>query len=208
MVRLSSMGRPSRGALLILATVVAGGAVSVFVHHKFFGEPEVYSLCPADRSSTAVVHPSQILDGSRPYSGPGPHRIVVIGPSDTTGALPADWHTSRIPNGWGYQVDELELAACEYVYAIGDEGDLGTCRWKEIGGDAVEAVTTKSAKYDYHLFEAATGRLLTTFTVKGVHEGCADTKVIHGSGHGTMAAQPDREELKRLLEPLVTGQVR
>jgi hypothetical protein len=76
------------------------------------------------------------------------------------------------------------------------------------GGSAISSVTTQSAKYDYYVFETATGRLLTSFTVKGEYRDCAETTVVHGPPtHETMPAHPDLAELKRLLEPLVTRQV-
>jgi hypothetical protein len=193
--------------LLALLVLFAGAAVLILVRHPFFADDDTYSLCPKDRSSTTAVRPSRMIDESRPYQGPGPHHVVVVGPSDATDALPGDWHPPRA-TGWAHRVDTLELVACEYRYGVGDEGDLGSCGWKAVGGSAVYTVTTQSAKYDYHIFVAATGRLLTSFTVKGVYRECVETTVRHGpGGHETTPASTDLTELKRLLEPLVTRHV-
>jgi hypothetical protein len=200
------MRRAGCGVLVLLVCAAAIVGAVVFLYRKFTAEPEVYSLCPADRSSTEVVRPSKILDGARRYAGPGPHRIVIIGPSDSTGALPAEWITPRIPNGWAHEVAELELVACEYVYAVGAEPDLGTCTWNEIGGSRTASVTVQSAKYDYRIFEAANGRLLTTLTVNGVHGECAKVVSIRARpAYTTAPAGPDLAALRQLLEPLVTA---
>lgn len=69
----------------------------------------------------------------------------------------------------------------------------------------MSSFTVQSAKYDYRVFEAATGRTLASFTIKGVAGTCAAFRMLHGDSlHATYPAEPDYAELKRLLEPLVT----
>lgn len=136
------------------------------------GDERPFSLCPPSRSATKLTKPSQMGEEAASYRGPGPHRIYAdeyadpaMGTEATVGKvedyLPANWQLSRGDNG-RLQLAHLKLVACAYQYAVGGEGELGDCRYSS--GDGYYFLT---AKYDFRVYEAATGKLLSTFTVGG-----------------------------------------
>lgn len=190
------------GVVIVLPAAIA---VMPTVVDELTDDDRVFSLCPADRDATEVVQGSKMIEDAPAYAGKGPHRIIVDGPTGATDGLPEHWVPSRESNG-AYRVGELELAACEYRYAVGHEGDLETCTYTPIGGGPTSSFTARSAKYDYRVYEAATGNLLTSFTLDAAASSCADFRTVYGDSpqHSTFAGYPDYTELRRRLEPLVT----
>lgn len=123
-----------RGRTQGVLFIVVAAAVAAFAHYQdtdgqLFDDDQTYSLCPDDKSSTEVIRDSRMIEEAPAYTGPGPHRIVVDGLSFATRELPEDWVPPRESNG-RHRVDTLELVACEYQYAVGDEGDLKTCSYR------------------------------------------------------------------------------
>lgn len=191
------------GVVIVLPAAIA---VAPSVLDELTDDDRVFSLCPSDREATEVVQGTKMIEDAPAYTGRGPHKIIVDGPSGATDGLPDDWVPAR-GEGGAYQVGELELVACEYQYAVGAEGDLETCTYTPIGGGPTSTFTARSAKYDYRVYEATTGKLLTSFTLDAVAETCAAHRSVPGgeATHSTFAGYPDDEELERRLEPLVTA---
>lgn len=197
-------------ATAAVAVAASVGVVTVLGQGDFFADDVAYSLCPKDRNDTTAVRPSRMSAEARPYTGPGPHHIVgdsVSGP-DVNVVLPADWRLPRGDKGT-YRLATLELVICAYEYAVGEGKDLGSCTWH--AGDRAETLIKQNARYDYHVFEAATGRLVTTITLPAVAgDSCAQIRELKGPPGTTtvrLPAGPSWDELTRRLEPLVTGPV-
>ena len=191
------------GLLIVLPAAIA---VAPTVIAELTDDDRVFSLCPADRAAEEVVQGTKMIEDAPAYAGKGPHRIIVDGPTGATDSLPDDWVPAREANG-AYRVGELELVACEYRYAVGEEGDLETCGYTPIGGGATSTFTAESAKYDYRVYEATTGELIESFTLEAVSRDCVDFRTLYGDSprHERFAGYPSYEELRRRLEPLVTA---
>ena len=203
------MSWSGRVAVFLLAAAVAVASVALLRRAGFFADEPPYSLCPADRAGTTVVRPSRMLAEARPYTGTGPHRIVIDADvvPDLNDIFPAAWRPAREDKG-AYRLETVELVVCGYVYAVGDEGDLSSCTWN--GAGKVYKSIAQSAKYDFRVFEAATGRPVTTFTLPGVAGKPESCPTIISGARPTMMrlpASPSDAELKSRLEPLVTRSV-
>ncbi|WP_433018224.1 hypothetical protein [Kribbella sp. CA-294648] len=133
-----------------------------------------FSLCPPDRESSQIVSNSRMAEEGTPYRGPGPHRLIVDGPSDATGGLPASWVPARASGA--YQVEDLQLVVCEYQYAVGSKGPLQTCGFRPVGGGPVHTLTAQSATYDYKVYEVTSGRQVTSFTLEAVAKPFANSR--------------------------------
>ncbi|MEV0633428.1 hypothetical protein AB0I77_00310 [Streptomyces sp. NPDC050619] len=151
------------------------------------------------------------------YRGRGPHRIYVdeyADPASPAGTavevedqLPENWLLSRGDSG-RYQLDTLQLVACAYQYEVGGEGELGVCRYQDSSGNTY-GDTTVTAKYDFRVYVAATGKLLSTFTVEGEDQSCPTSRWVYpGEGENfDIAAEPDYAEVEHRLKPLVERNV-
>jgi hypothetical protein len=192
--------------IFLVAAVVGGGTLAFgpAVFSGLFDGDQVFSLCPDDRASTQIVSDSRMIEEAPEYQGPGPHRLIVDGPSGATEGMREDWVVPRESNG-RYRIDQLQLVVCEYRYAVGTAGDLQMCPYTPVGGGQTSTFTAQSAKYDYKVYEATTGKQLTDFTLDGVTKDCADFRTVVGESaqHSKFPAYPDYDELERKLEPLV-----
>lgn len=192
------------GSILLVALVVAAGMFVAYLN-GFFKDDQPYSLCPDNRSSTELVTDSRVMEEGADYTGRGPHHLIVDGPSFfAEESLPEGWVVPR-ESSHAYRTDHIQLVVCEYVYAIGAEGDLQTCSYTPIDGGPTSTFTTQSAKYDYKVYEATTGKLRAAFTLEGVTHPCAKVRTVPGGSalNTESPASPDYKELERELEPLV-----
>jgi hypothetical protein len=203
----------------LITLILIGAVVFGIVQGCGEGEDRPYSLCPPSRSATKLTKPSQMGEEAASYRGPGPHRIYVDEYADpamgTAGTvvevedqLPANWLLSSGDDG-RYQLDALKLVACAYQYAVGGEGELGTCSYEDSSGDTYE-YSTLPAKYDFRVYAAATGKVLSTFTVEGEDQGCPASRMVfpgRQGGNTDIAAEPDYGEVERRLKPLVERNV-
>ncbi|WP_344154632.1 hypothetical protein [Kribbella yunnanensis] len=208
-----SAGRWVLPVALAVMIVIPAGAVLVphlvkRVTEDLSKDRRTYSLCPRDRGDTDILRKSQMAEDSAPYRGAGPHRVVVAGAGDLTLRLPKEWVPAQTGAPAEYQLDQLELVACGYQYAVGEEGILQTCKYKPLQGGAEYTVSQQSAKYDYRVYEARTGTPLGSFTLKAVRGDCADFRSVYAGATGTeVTADPDDKELQRELQPFVMATV-
>ncbi|MFF1822573.1 hypothetical protein ACFVWG_35045 [Kribbella sp. NPDC058245] len=161
-----------------------------------------YSLCPPERGDTEVVRKSRMAEESAPYRGAGPHQVVAVGDVDLTSRLPEAWVPAE------GRFDQLQVVACGYQYDVGADGVLATCRYTPLQGGAEYTVSQQSAKYDYRVYEANTGKVLGSFTLEAVSTGCAEFKSVYAGQTGSeVTAEPDGKELQRKLQPFVMAKV-
>jgi hypothetical protein len=189
--------------------VIAG--VLVFNSIDFddlFDEELPYSLCPSSRTATEITSPSEMSENAEAYTGPGPHHILVhpigdprsdLGSASAQRDLPRDWLPPRDSETGAHRLDRLELVACQYQYVV---GSIGTCGYRTIPGDRPVSVTIWDATYDFRVYEAATGRLVASFTVDGAEGACSEGPSIY-RGETKTVVGPDPAKLIPQLEPLV-----
>jgi hypothetical protein len=190
-------------AVAVAIAVAAGIAFIPSLVSALSEDDREFSLCPEDRGSTQIVSDSQMAEDAADYQGPAPHLVFP------EAAIPENWEPPRESDG-RYQLDKVQLVVCSYQYAVGEKENLRTCLYQPIGGGPYSRVVLQSAKVDYRLYEAATGKLLTSFTLEAVAEDCAKyRKVLKDTDHDTTeAASPDPAEVKRRIEPFVLADLR
>lgn len=133
------------------------------------------------------------------YAGSGPHLAVLLKQiSDDMGpGLPHEW----TPIG-----DNSQLVICEYPDTSYEGQVVGTCFYAGgyppgRGGES----DVESARYIYRVFEATTGKLVTTFTLEGTtsqDETCPDSASYPASVYFQRVKS---EDLVDRLRPLVEG---
>jgi hypothetical protein len=194
------------GLLLILVVIPAAIAAGPSVVRSLTKDDRTFSLCPDDRNTDQVVSGSRMAEEGAAYRGPGPHPLIVDGPTQAHGSLPKSWVPPRASNG-AYQIDNLQLVVCEYEYAVGAKADLGTCSFRPVNGGPVYRYTQQSATYDYKVYEATTGTMLTRFTLEAVGGKCADYREVPAGAprDSRFPGSPDYDVLQRRLQPLVNA---
>ncbi|MFD3524830.1 hypothetical protein [Streptomyces sp. NPDC058653] len=157
--------------------------------------------------------------GSAPYAGPGPHKALgfqlpdydqekYIAP-DPPGLLPDAWAanvegTREVlhppPEPADYQ--QAQLAVCMSGPRVTDK-QAGGCSYGEtfsvIGTNDIRMIT---ARYEFKVFEARTGKLLKAFTMDGA-DFCP--KEISLKGGQLIAQGIDDIRLADELRPLIEG---
>lgn len=158
---------------------------------------------PYDADTVLAYRP-----GNPPYSGEGPHPVVLFKPhlieDDRQPGVPEPWRATALGT-------DTQLVVCEYDDDSFVSEDVGSCRYAggTIGGGPMSDgnATVRSARYTYRVFEARTGDLVDTFTLRGTtspQESCPETAY-----HPTVFFQQVRTEaLADTLRPLVEKTVR
>lgn len=160
------------------------------------GEDEVCGAEPFKASAVRAYNPNAAA-----YAGPGIHPIRLFKPDVfDPGDLPP-----RLPTEWGSaEADRTQLVVCEYHDRSFPERTIDTCTY--VGGSrpGVDA-EVRTARYVYRVFEARTGRLVTTFKLNGTTSAkdlCPDETYAPAS---TYWQRVTSKALEERLRPLVTG---
>jgi hypothetical protein len=159
-------------------------------------EDEVCGKEPFKAGAVRAYNPNAAV-----YAGPGIHPIRLFTPEIFAGSdLPP-----QLPTGWGSaEADRVQLVVCEYHDRSFRERTIDTCTY--VGGyqPGVDA-EVRTARYIYRVFEARTGRLVTTFKLNGTtsaEELCPDETYAPAS---TYWQRVTSKALEDRLKPLVTG---
>jgi hypothetical protein len=137
-----------------------------------------------------------------PYAGRGIHlsELVNLDFADTHTQLPRDWN-ARLTSTAG----EVQLLICEWRDESYRSKTVDTCRY-ESTDDTKSTAKSVSARYRYRVFEAKSGRQITTFTLMGSLNGCP------GSTPGGVSEEyyqrVDDADLTAKLRPFVVGPAR
>lgn len=158
---------------------------------------------------------------SPPYAGRGPHRMIgfqlqdskleeTILPNEPPG-LPDSWASARgiVTDVFELAPDAEDYARAQLALCLGPprvtNKVVGTCSYGPEDFPNVGAVTRLklvSARYPVKLFEARTGRLLTSFEVGGASVDYCPTGIdLRDNRHIAQSADP--EALKAKLGPFV-----
>jgi hypothetical protein len=191
-------------ALLVVIVIPAAIAAGPALIGVLTEDRRPFSLCPDDRHSDQIVGGSQMAAKGAAYKGPGPHQLIVDGPTYADEVMPESWSPPRASNH-AWQIEELQLVACEYRYDVGVEEDLNTCVFRSIdGSESSYRLTQQSAKYDYRVYEVTTGKEVASFTLEAVATECAQFRQIPtGANSSEFPGEPDFAQLKRKLQPLI-----
>ncbi|MGK5529675.1 hypothetical protein [Streptomyces sp. URMC 129] len=135
------------------------------------------------------------------YDGPGLHPAVLLKP----GVIP-EVDVPQLPSEWGPSQGAgfAELIVCQYQDP-GFEGEvIGDCVY--LGGTlGDDNPDVRSARYDFRVFEARTGELVTEFTLDGTttpDETCPETSYAPPSTYWQLV---ESDALENALRPLIEG---
>ncbi|WP_405057458.1 hypothetical protein OG474_32620 [Kribbella sp. NBC_01505] len=167
-------------ALVAVGAVLAGALVFLGARHLFLAG----SFCPLRFDSEKVPRLSGFGGSTAAYAGPGPHslasyqaesvtpvlfKMVAYKPSDE--GLPASWD-AKYENG---KPADVQLLLCAYDKQYDEDADKvsqvrGQCdgyRYHDSNGvpGPERQIPVKAAPVTYLLYEAATKRLVTRFTL-------------------------------------------
>ncbi|MGN9912716.1 hypothetical protein ACTMTJ_34795 [Phytohabitans sp. LJ34] len=144
------------------------------------------TLCPQDRGTGPVRHPSEYTDRAAPYAGPGPHPAdffqlgdgrevhpVLTEPDNER--LPAEWRPTGATASTNASTN-VQLVVCEYLTRTGSA--IKSCTYHQPPYDGLStavprvegrAVTMSliEASYTYQVYEARTGNLIAKFDLDG-----------------------------------------
>jgi hypothetical protein len=138
------------------------------------------------------------------YSGKGPHPAVLFKSSD----YGDDAREPQLPDKWlpAYFGDDTQLVVCQYNDNSHDSRDIGTCTY--IGGSpnlGDGKAEVRSARYTYRVFEARTGKLVTTFAMNGttsLEDTCPEEAYYPTAFYQLV----EGEDLADKLRPLIEGE--
>jgi hypothetical protein len=135
------------------------------------------------------------------YAGPGIHPIRLFKPE----VFDAAEVPPHLPNEWeSAEADRIQLVVCEHYDPSFRDRKIDSCTY--VGGYQPSTVAeVRTARYVYRVFEASTGRLVTTFKLNGstsAKELCPDETYAPAR---TYRQRVTSKALQDRLKPLVTG---
>jgi hypothetical protein len=173
-------------------------------------EPSITIEPPSPtRRTVKAVEPEDACGGNpfdpkkvQPYAGQGIHlsELVNLDFADTSTQLPRDWN-ARLTSTPG----QVQLLICEWRDESYRSRTVDTCRY-ESTDDTKSTAKSVSARYRYRVFEAKTGRQITTFTLMGSLSGCPAS--IAGGVSEEYYQRVDDADLAAKLRPFVVGPAR
>jgi hypothetical protein len=164
---------------------------------------------------------------SAAYTGTGPHRVLgfnlgsdpfilptpgIVPPDDPT-LLPASWAAGNQdvfaddPQPIDYQ--HAQLALCMSLPTVTSQV-VGSCSYtmEDLGGGSGTPVKVVSASYEFKLFEARTGRLVTSFRLSSSDPAYCPIGLSSGELNDKIAAAPDDNTIAARIRPFVEGRAR
>jgi hypothetical protein len=163
-------------------------------------DPEV--ACGDDPFDPKKVRPYDT--GARPYAGNGVHLARLVHMHYTE-----DPYVTRLPRAWdghlGSDGSRVELLICEHEDPTYRSRTVDTCRYEGSDGSKSTAKLL-SARYRYRVFEAKTGRQITTFTRMGSLNGCPGIEPAGPSPE--YYRRPADDDLAAKLRPFIVGPAR
>ncbi|GAB3577224.1 hypothetical protein GCM10027445_42570 [Amycolatopsis endophytica] len=207
-----------------LAVISGLGALVLWVYGGFEPRPRASPdppahPCATDSAVAAAVVPNQLAGTARPYTGPGPHQVLVVSQHETSGgpggpwwdeaALPPEWQP---PDGSTLEA-QVPLVLCEYGTRLGQGIDRCDYGPGSLSGSLLtttdqprtvqHSIALENAEYHYRLYEARTGTLLDEFTL-GSAGPCAFTvSVADDVWPVSIVQRPDSAALESRLRPFV-----
>ncbi|MFI6235364.1 hypothetical protein ACIBD9_17545 [Micromonospora sp. NPDC050784] len=146
----------------------------------------------------------------RPYNPDGPAyaggpihlaEFFVMHPYDSREQgyeLPAEWQSQLHPGL--YPEQHTQLVVCEYFDDDYSSKKVETCTYDTGTGEKTTAVL-RSARFIYRVFEAKTGKQVSSFTLRGSVNSCP--AVVYTVTGGTYYQLVLNEEITAKLRPLV-----
>ena len=156
--------------------------------------------------------PAFYPDG-QPYAGKGIHHLVMAAIDNYNAEAVEDLDSTKLPNLWspgsvpGMYPDRFtQLLLCVYQDRKYPGRTVDTCKYKD--GDKIRTTAKLlSARYQYRLLEAKTGRQITTFSMTGTEDTCP--AIVHSDFEGRKYYQIVSDAaLTAKLRPYVEGTAR
>jgi hypothetical protein len=180
-------------------------------------EPSVTTEPPSPTGRTVeVVEPKDACGGNpfnpkkvRAYNADGPayagqgihpSELVNLDFANNYTELPRDWN-ARLTSAPG----EVQLLICEWRDESYRSRTVDTCDY-ESTDDSKSTAKSVSARYRYRVFEAKTGRQVTTFTLMGSLTGCPAATA--GGVSEQYYERVADDDLAAKLRPFVVGPAR
>ncbi|HEX4226496.1 MAG TPA: hypothetical protein VHZ97_29300 [Pseudonocardiaceae bacterium] len=172
---------------------------------------------------------------SPPYAGPGPHRVLGVDrsldfpsdlppdivPPDPPTLFPDSWaadYQDTVPGVFTDVPTEVDYEHAQLILCMSvpqaTSTVVGTCRYVlgDIGplpdtgsGPVGSPVDVVSASYQFTLFEARTGRLVTSFQLTSSDPTYCPTGLSMGEMQYKIAAAPSVNDIVAKLQPFVEG---
>ncbi|MEV8372584.1 hypothetical protein AB0P21_07585 [Kribbella sp. NPDC056861] len=211
--------------MVAVAAVLAGSGVFVGVRHLLLAG----SFCPLRFDTEKVPHLADFGGRTAAYAGPGPHSLASYSAEGLTPAIfkmeAAKPSAEGLPDSWNARYDggepvDVQLLLCAYDKQYsrdamsGDHVDkvsevLGQCegyRYLNTTGyhGSSIRVPVRAAPVTYLLYEAATQRLLTKFTLVAEDFTQADCPYTAPSDEEPVIwLSPKSAEVEAALKPFV-----
>ncbi|TWD75332.1 hypothetical protein FB561_6770 [Kribbella amoyensis] len=136
----------------------------------------------------------------RAYKGSGIHpvQLVQMYSYDFSPELPLAWNAASGP------IMATQLVLCEYVDGKYRGKIVDQCTYQQADG-TTKTVNVRRTRFLYRLFEASTGRPVTTFTVMGSQSACPRSPQTTAKEYPQYVDGPD---LVTKLKPYATGPAR
>jgi hypothetical protein len=164
--------------------------------------PEV--PCPTESPDDPVNHPSVLSEHAAPYTGAGPHPILLDTLVDGAAVLPDSWKPPRAYGAYAqghyeYPVDyaRTQLVICDYMITVGKQ-EIDRCQYPNN-----KSYRLLEATHTLLVFEAKTSRLVQRFDLPG-RTGCPpEVSYFEGMEPQFLAQDYLSSELEMILRPLV-----
>lgn len=164
------------------------------------------SPCPETYADTEGLHPTSLSDIAAPYAGKGPHPVVHAEHGVVRGAhegVPQSWQSAEGADS------STQLVLCEYVEESGEDSTGSGAYAPGCPYEGGLMVPWVEARYRYHLYEARTSTLVTSFEVGSTPGTCPDQIFyFEDESPEPLVESVDAQTLEKKLRPYVEGPAR